>query len=286
MISGPRQGILSGLRRFAATAMSRDLTVFIIPGIDIARSYGLDIDAAGIRRVTSPRHASVLLVAGPLSPKLRNAAAVIYAQMLRPRALLVLGSTELPPLPAADITAELSQQKLVEAVHKLRSAFADGAFRPEVTDFDAPPLHIRIEYTCPMHPEVIQSEPGSCPKCGMTLIPHEAQDDNEYTQTDQSSMQHKMNDQLTTTHNHEENVAMTNDTKTIYTCSMHPEVVQDEPGSCPKCGMFLEAREVPVKSDEKSAESASVEYTCPMHPEVVQNEPGNCPKCGMFLVPR
>lgn len=24
-----------------------------------------------------------------------------------------------------------------------------------------------------------------------------------------------------------------------YTCSMHPEVVQDGPGKCPKCGMDL-----------------------------------------------
>jgi ABC-type oligopeptide transport system substrate-binding subunit len=24
-----------------------------------------------------------------------------------------------------------------------------------------------------------------------------------------------------------------------YTCSMHPEVVQDKAGSCPKCGMAL-----------------------------------------------
>jgi hypothetical protein len=28
--------------------------------------------------------------------------------------------------------------------------------------------------------------------------------------------------------------------KTIkYTCSMHPEIVQDNPGDCPKCGMKL-----------------------------------------------
>jgi len=25
--------------------------------------------------------------------------------------------------------------------------------------------------------------------------------------------------------------------KTIYTCPMHPEIEQDHPGDCPKCGM-------------------------------------------------
>lgn len=30
-----------------------------------------------------------------------------------------------------------------------------------------------IEYTCPMHPEVVQIGPGSCPKCGMALEPKE-----------------------------------------------------------------------------------------------------------------
>jgi len=24
-----------------------------------------------------------------------------------------------------------------------------------------------------------------------------------------------------------------------YTCPMHPEIVRDEPGNCPKCGMAL-----------------------------------------------
>ncbi len=28
-----------------------------------------------------------------------------------------------------------------------------------------------VEYTCPMHPEVRQIGPGSCPKCGMALEP-------------------------------------------------------------------------------------------------------------------
>lgn len=26
-------------------------------------------------------------------------------------------------------------------------------------------------YTCPMHPEVKTDKPGTCPKCGMNLIP-------------------------------------------------------------------------------------------------------------------
>ena len=34
---------------------------------------------------------------------------------------------------------------------------------------------------------------------------------------------------------------------THYTCVMHPEVVQDHPGKCPKCGMEL----VPVKKQKK-----------------------------------
>jgi len=64
-----------------------------------------------------------------------------------------------------------------------------------------------------------------------------------------------------------------------YTCPMHPEVQQDHPGDCPKCGMALEPMVTPVAATR-------TEYTCPMHPEVVQDHPGNCPKCGMALEPR
>ncbi len=28
----------------------------------------------------------------------------------------------------------------------------------------------KAEYTCPMHPEIVQDKPGKCPKCGMDLI--------------------------------------------------------------------------------------------------------------------
>ncbi|MDD3476042.1 MAG: HAD-IC family P-type ATPase, partial [Sulfurimonas sp.] len=40
--------------------------------------------------------------------------------------------------------------------------------------------------------------------------------------------------------------------KRQYTCPMHPAVIQDHPGSCPKCGMALEA--VDVETDEENKE--------------------------------
>lgn len=63
-----------------------------------------------------------------------------------------------------------------------------------------------VEYTCPMHPEVRQMGPGSCPKCGMALEP----------------------------------VHPLPVVRTKWTCPMHPQIVRDEPGSCPICGMALE----------------------------------------------
>jgi P-type Cu+ transporter len=66
---------------------------------------------------------------------------------------------------------------------------------------------------------------------------------------------------------------------TQYICPMDPEVRQDRPGACPKCGMALEP-------DLSTAPLLRVEYTCPMHPEIVRSEPGACPICGMGLEPR
>lgn len=33
----------------------------------------------------------------------------------------------------------------------------------------------KAQYTCPMHPEVIQDTPGKCPKCGMDLVEKKAE---------------------------------------------------------------------------------------------------------------
>jgi Cu+-exporting ATPase len=66
---------------------------------------------------------------------------------------------------------------------------------------------------------------------------------------------------------------------TVYTCPMDPEIRQDHPGPCPKCGMALEP-------DVPAALATRTEYTCPMHPEIIRAEPGSCPICGMALEPR
>lgn len=65
-----------------------------------------------------------------------------------------------------------------------------------------------------MHPEVSEATAGSCPKCGMTLIPRSE------AMSEQST--HAAGDMPAT-----------------YTCPMHSEVQQDTPGKCPKCGMTL-----------------------------------------------
>lgn len=83
-------------------------------------------------------------------------------------------------------------------------------------------------YYCPMHPNYTSDRPGACPICGMDLVPlEEGQDINQI--------------QPAPTHDHSEHAAG-QDVK--YTCPMHPQIVEDEPGTCPICKMDL----VPVET--------------------------------------
>ena len=73
-------------------------------------------------------------------------------------------------------------------------------------------------YYCPMHCEgdKVYSKPGDCPVCGMNL----------------------------------EKAHQINDSKTVYTCPMHPQIIQDHSGSCPICGMDL----VPMNPSDSESE--------------------------------
>src|SRR5437762_13891060 len=65
--------------------------------------------------------------------------------------------------------------------HCLHSFEKDPARYAREKAAPAPPAAEGAQYTCPMHPEIVQQGPGACPKCGMALVPTEgaAEDDSE-----------------------------------------------------------------------------------------------------------
>lgn len=137
-------------------------------------------------------------------------------------------------------------------------------------------------YTCPMHPEVQQAGPGKCPKCGMTLVkkqvsikapgkrpPPARKPADQKPERATTSKPKEMEPEKVKEHTPDS--TNMHDADTIYTCTMHPDVKSNKPGSCPKCDMTL----VPKVVEQT--------YTCPMHSDVVSDKPGKCPKCGMAL---
>jgi len=63
-----------------------------------------------------------------------------------------------------------------------------------------------------------------------------------------------------------------------YSCPMHPDVVSNKPGKCPKCNMNLQ-----LTIKEKMKVDATKNYNCPVHLDVFSHDPGKCPKCGRKL---
>jgi Cu(I)/Ag(I) efflux system membrane fusion protein len=69
-----------------------------------------------------------------------------------------------------------------------------------------------------------------------------------------------------------------------YQCAMHPQIVSDEPGTCPICGMKLQ----PVEDEEKAAPTGARRtiafYRHPMRPDVTSPVPAK-DEMGMDYVP-
>ncbi|MBI5658150.1 MAG: heavy metal translocating P-type ATPase [Nitrosomonadales bacterium] len=97
--------------------------------------------------------------------------------------------------------------------------YLNKLFSPELSNPAPTKVRGGPVYTCPMHPEIRQPAPGSCPKCGMALEPESPQK------------------------------TMAVPEAVEYTCPMHPEVVRSKPGDCPICGMALEPRNAPAEDN-------------------------------------
>jgi rubrerythrin len=74
--------------------------------------------------------------------------------------------------------------------------------------------------------------------------------------------------------------------KTMYTCSMHPKVMSDKKGECPKCGMDLvvskEAVHTTAVKGSQTPTATKAKYVCTMDGST-SDKPGKCPKCGMTM---
>src|SRR5438309_10721699 len=109
-------------------------------------------------------------------------------------------------------------------------------------------------YACPMHPDVTSTEPGTCPRCGMALIPVHTEE------TTPRSYACPMHPEVTAS---EPGTCSTCGMKlvpaqaaqpTVYVCPMHPDITSSEPGICPKCGMKL------IPSDAATAPAAEYQH--------------------------
>lgn len=92
----------------------------------------------------------------------------------------------------------------------------------------------QAKYQCPMHPGIVSATPGTCPICGMDLVPIEKDRAAATTAapTSSASFPYVLEDAGAAT--------IGDGGAARYACPMHPEVRTHDPGSCPICKMRLE----------------------------------------------
>ncbi len=79
-------------------------------------------------------------------------------------------------------------------------------------------------------------------------------------------------------HNHE-------DEETLYSCGMHPNIIESDPGTCPICGMNLTPIKGSQKNELKDPKNRKIIYwRAPMNPNEIYDAPGKS-QMGMDLVP-
>ncbi len=89
---------------------------------------------------------------------------------------------------------------------------------------------------------------------------------------------------------HDRGSAAGTEEKTLYTCGMHPQVIQDHPGNCPICGMKLQPIRKQAGTSATAASGAAAGerkikyYKSTMMPGEVRQTPGK-DSMGMDMVP-
>ena len=126
------------------------------------------------------------------------------------------------------------------ATCRMRSA-ADGLASSQDVEAEAAVAEPVVEYwTCTMHSEVQQPEPGDCPNCGMTLVP-------KYEGSDEPGRKPEM------TADHTTHAAPARKSKVWYMCTMAEcnDKGSPTPGTrCPVCGMVREKVEIDAASED------------------------------------
>lgn len=184
-------------------------------------------------------------------------------------------------------------------------------------------------YTCPMHSEIGQAEPGRCPKCGMELVSAGKQDAHGNHGPEQSSGGGHEAGHMSPQQHHRMMVDMAMSTTQLPWALLigaasagraraagaaYPVAAgahRPDRGCDEHVGELLLSRYMIAfegaaffilagiaaavifgKREQAPGSAARIEtaepesglYTCPMHPEIRERQPGQCPKCGMDLV--
>jgi len=131
-------------------------------------------------------------------------------------------------------------------------------------------------WTCGMHPQVIEEEPGACPICGMDLVPLR-------NGTGTSAADHAGHDHGTD-HGGGAPGSMAMAAKTVWVCQDFPDVELDQPGECPVDGTPLVEKKSERPMSGSSGEREVLFYRNPMDPNITSPEPRQ-DEMGMAYVP-
>ena len=142
---GARKGTMNFWRRWLAKVTSRELVIFPIPGADLLRVYQSEPMNREARLAESPKEANVLLVIGDLSVEMAERAATIYAQIPRPRVLVLAGPDHLSPLPHPDVHVPLEKDFLETVLPAARECLSSYSWTEEAEPFRPEKLVKEIE---------------------------------------------------------------------------------------------------------------------------------------------